>query len=141
MIGGLIVDIHGQMHPEQWVELGFTLSKASLNSGKFSASGSSICYLAIQVHSVSFETLLRGSRSLGKFIDEQDNNWYLCVPSPTNPKPKTGSYYNGGFIMKTFGSRYTGIVAAIHIELPQWVRDIKEYPKFCKALARAIINF
>lgn len=141
MLGGLIVDIHGQAHPEQWIELGYTISKASLNSGKFSASGSSIRYLASQVHDVSFGTLLRGSRSLGKFIEGQNKTFYPCVPSPTNPKPKTGNYYKGGYITKTFGSRYTGTVDAIQIELPQWVRDVKEYPKFCKALARAIVHF
>ncbi|KAH1173331.1 hypothetical protein KIL84_017170 [Mauremys mutica] len=118
MIGGLIVDIHGQMHPEQWIELGFTLSKASLNSGKFSASGSSIRYLANQAHSVSFETLLRGSRSLSKFIEDQDNNQYLCVPSPTNPKPKTGNY-NGGYITKTFGSR-----TCVRQQLNIWKKSI-----------------
>ncbi|KYO23821.1 hypothetical protein Y1Q_0015814 [Alligator mississippiensis] len=65
MTEGLIVDIHGQAHPEQWIELGYTISKASLNSGLFSASGSSIQYLANQLGNVTFESLLRGHRSLG----------------------------------------------------------------------------
>ncbi|XP_019405343.1 PREDICTED: uncharacterized protein LOC109319943 [Crocodylus porosus] len=140
MTEGLIVDIHGQAHPEQWIELGYTISKASLNSGLFSASDSSIQYLANQLGNVTFESLLRGHRSLGKFIEDQ-NKMYVCVPSPTNPSPKNGNYYSGGYITKTFGSRYSGTVDAIQIELPQWVRDIKESPKFSKALAKAIMNF
>lgn len=138
--GGLILDIHGQAHPEQWIELGYTLSKTSLNSGVLSASNSSISYLANQLVGVSFETLLAGNRSLGKYIEEQ-NNSYVCVPSPSNPSPSNGNYYSGGYITKTFGSRHSGVVDAIQIELPQWVRAPEERSKFCKALAKAVMKF
>nr|XP_025958331.1 uncharacterized protein LOC112984591 [Dromaius novaehollandiae]XP_025958332.1 uncharacterized protein LOC112984591 [Dromaius novaehollandiae]XP_025958333.1 uncharacterized protein LOC112984591 [Dromaius novaehollandiae] len=140
MTGGLILDIHGQAHPEQWIELGYTLSKTSLNLGVFSASSSSISHLASQLVNVSFEALLTGNRSLGRYIEEQ-NNSYICVPSPSNPSPNNGSYYSGGYITKTFGSRTSGTIDAIQIELPQWVRAAEERPKFCKALARAVMKF
>lgn len=140
MTRGLILDIHGQAHPEQWIELGYTVSKTSLNSGVFSASCSSIRYLANQLVSVSFETLLAGNRSLGKYIEEQ-NNSYVCVPSPSNPSPSNGNYYSGGYITKTFGSRDSGAVDAIQMELPQWVRAPEERLRFCKALARAVMKF
>ncbi|XP_068532394.1 uncharacterized protein [Anas acuta] len=140
MTRGLILDIHGQAHPEQWIELGYTVSKTSLNSGVFSASCSSIRYLANQLVSVSFGTLLAGNRSLGKYIEEQ-NNSYVCVPSPSNPSPNNGNYYSGGYITKTFGSRDSGAVDAIQMELPQWVRAPEERLRFCKALARAVMKF
>ncbi|GAB0187123.1 hypothetical protein GRJ2_001177600 [Grus japonensis] len=140
MTGGLILDIHGQAHPERWIELGYTLSKTSLNSGIFSASCSSISHLASQLVNVSSETLVAGNRSLGKYIEEQ-NNSYVCVPSPSNPSPNNGSYYSGGYITKTYGSRSSGTVDAIQLELPQWVRAAEERPRFCKALARAVMKF
>ncbi|XP_019326779.1 PREDICTED: uncharacterized protein LOC109279379 [Aptenodytes forsteri] len=140
MTGGLILDIHGQAHPEQWIELGYTLSKTSLNSGVFSVSCSSISHLASQLVNVSSEALVTGNRSLGKYIEEQ-NNSYVCVPSPSNPSPNNGSYYSGGYITKTFGSRSSGTVDAIQLELPQWVRAAEERPGFCKALARAVMKF
>ncbi|TRZ17586.1 hypothetical protein HGM15179_009531 [Zosterops borbonicus] len=120
MSGGLILDIHGQAHPERWIELGYTLSKTSLNSGVFSALNSSISHLASQLVNVSSETLIAGNRSLGKYIEEQ-NKSYVCVPSPSNPSPNNGNYYSGGYITKTFGSRSSGTIDAIQLELPQWL--------------------
>ncbi|RMC12787.1 hypothetical protein DUI87_10312 [Hirundo rustica rustica] len=120
MSRGLILDIHGQAHPERWTELGYTLSKASLNSGVFSALNSSISHLASQLVNVSSETLAAGNRSLGKYIEEQ-NKSYVCVPSPSNPSPNNGNYYSGGYIIKTFGSRSSGTIDAIQLELPRWL--------------------
>ncbi|XP_030303692.1 uncharacterized protein LOC115598093 [Calypte anna] len=140
MTGGLILDIHGQAHPEQWIELGYTLSKTSLNSGIYSASFSSISHLASQLVNVSAETLVAGNRSLGNYIEEQKHS-YVCVPSPSNPSPNNGSYYAGGYIVKTFGSQSSGTVDAIQLELPQWVRAAEERSRFCKALARAVMKF
>lgn len=140
MTGGLLLDIHGQAHPEWWIELGYTLSKASLNSNTFSAASSSIRHLASQLVNVSSKALLAGDRSLGKYIEEQ-NNSYVCVPSPSHPHPNNGSYYSGGYITKTFGSRNSGTVDAIQLELPQWVRAPEERHRFCKALARAVMKF
>ncbi|XP_069090605.1 uncharacterized protein [Pleurodeles waltl] len=139
---GLLVDIHGQVHPEQWIELGYTLSKASLDSGKFTAAQSSIHRLAQDYSDVSFETLLRGERSLGNFIEEQNGiNNYICVPSPKNPGPNGGNYFAGGYITETFGSKKSGLVDAIQIELPRWIRENNERPRFCKALAKAMMTF
>ncbi|KAM4694229.1 uncharacterized protein O3C94_004664 [Discoglossus pictus] len=140
MSKGLLIDIHGQAHPEQWIELGYVLSKAKLDSGTFSAAESSIYSLSEDLPNVPFETLLRGSRSLGQFIEQQNEN-YICVPSPTNLGPNGGNYFSGGYIVQTHGSKLHGKVDAIQIELPRWIREIAERPRFCVALAKAIMNF
>ncbi|XP_053565255.1 uncharacterized protein LOC128655704 [Bombina bombina] len=137
---GLLIDIHGQSHPEQWIELGYTISRANLDSSKFSAKDSSTYSLSNDLYNVPFETLLRGNRSFGKFIEEQ-NQKYVCVPSPTNPGPNGGNYFSGGYIIQTHGSKSHGKVDAIQIELPKWIREIDERPRFCAALAKAIKNF
>lgn len=140
MSPGLLIDIHGQSHPEQWIELGYLISKANLDSGTFSAAVTSIHSLSKRLGNVPFETLLRGSRSLGKLIEEQ-NRSYVCVPSPTNPGPNGGNYFSGGYIVGTHGSKLCGEVDAIQIELPKWIRESEERPSFGIALAKALINF
>ncbi|XP_063287722.1 uncharacterized protein LOC134572596 isoform X1 [Pelobates fuscus] len=140
MSTGLLIDIHGQAHPEQWIELGYLISMSNLDSGKFSAADSSIYSLSKQLTDISFDTLLRGSRSLGKFIEEQ-NGKYICVPSPTNPAPNGGNYFSGGYIVSTHGSKLKGQVDAIQIELPRWIRESTERPRFSIALAKALLNF
>ncbi|XP_040298136.1 uncharacterized protein LOC121009228 [Bufo bufo] len=140
MSQGLLIDIHGQSHPEQWIELGYLISKANLDSGKFSASDTSIYALSKRRPDASFEELLRGRQSLGMFIEEQNVN-YVCVPSPSNPGPNGGAYFSGGYITSTHGSKISGEVDAIQIELPKWIRENVERPKFAAVLAKAILNF
>lgn len=141
MTEGLLLDIHGNAHKENWTELGYTISKDQLNSGTFSPNDSSIAHLWRKLSTVSFNDLLRGNRSLGKFIEDQDNKAYVCVPSPTYPSPGNGNYFIGGYIIKTFGSKYSGSIDAIQIELPKSMRDDKLYSKACPAIAKAIIHF
>ncbi|KAM4695626.1 uncharacterized protein WCC33_014426 [Rhinophrynus dorsalis] len=137
---GLLIDIHGQAHPEEWIELGYTISKTSLDAGTFSAGDSTIFSMSKELYDVPFETLLRGSRSLGKFIEDQNIN-YICVPSPTNPGPNGGNYFSGGYIVQTHGSKNGGEIDAIQIELPRWIRESAERPSFCVSLSKALMNF
>ncbi|XP_063794402.1 uncharacterized protein LOC134949624 [Pseudophryne corroboree] len=140
MSNGLLIDIHGQAHAEQWIELGYLISKANLDSGKFSASDSSINALSRRRRDTTFENLLRGSQSLGKLIEEQ-NSSYVCVPSPSNPGPNGGNYFTGGYIVGTHGSKVSGEVDAIQIELPRWIRESAERPNFAAVLAKALLKF
>ncbi|KAM8952800.1 uncharacterized protein RCH25_043521 [Pelodytes ibericus] len=140
MGGGLLIDIHGHGHPEQWIELGYLISKANLDSGKFTAADTSIHALSKQSPSIPFEALLRGSGSFGRFIEEQ-NAKYVCVPSPTYPGSSGGNYFSGGYITSAHGSKLSGDVDAIQMELPRWIRESNERPSFAAALAKAIFNF
>ncbi|XP_043916186.1 uncharacterized protein LOC122792476 [Protopterus annectens] len=138
---GLLLDIHGHTHEENWTELGYTISKQQLNSGTFNPNDSSIAHLWRKLSTVSYNDLLRGNRSLGKFIEDQENKAYICVPSPTYPSPGKGNYFIGGYITRTFGSKYSGTIDAIQIELPKSMRNDKRCPKQCPAVAQAIIQF
>ncbi|XP_071979547.1 uncharacterized protein [Engystomops pustulosus] len=140
MSQGLVIDIHGQSHPEQWIELGYLISKTNLDTGRFLASDTSINALSKRRVDTSFEELLRGKQSLGKFIEEQNVN-YVCVPAPSNPGPNGGNYFSGGYITSTHGSKTSGEVDAIQIELPKWIRDSAERPKFAPVLAKAILDY
>ena len=45
---GLLIDIHGQSHPEGWIELGYTLSQGQLNGKGYTPKDSSIFSLAVR---------------------------------------------------------------------------------------------
>ena len=47
---GLLIDIHGQNHPESWIELGYTLSADQLNNKTYCAKDTSINFLASQTN-------------------------------------------------------------------------------------------
>ncbi|XP_077340907.1 uncharacterized protein LOC143986295 isoform X2 [Lithobates pipiens] len=140
MSTGLLIDIHGHSHAEGWVELGYLISKTNLDSGNFKAADTSIYSLSRRRPSTTFDSLLRGKDSLGKLIEEQ-NASYFSVPSPSNPGPKGGNYFSGGHIVATHGSKTSGEVDAIQIELPRWIRESAERPKFAAVLAKAILNY
>ena len=124
---GLIVDLHGQAHPEGWNEIGYLVIKERLNGekgktvaklrplAKYSAIKSLAARVAKKKPSVSFEQLLRGSKSLGKYMNDQ-KRYYRVVPSPYIPKPGKGHYFKGGYITETCGSRYSGKIDALQIE-------------------------
>ncbi|XP_068105391.1 uncharacterized protein [Hyperolius riggenbachi] len=140
MTHGLLIDIHGHSHAENWVELGYLISKANLDSGKFSAADTSIYALSKKRQGTTFSDLLRGGQSLGKLI-EQQNASYVSVPSPSNPGPNGGNYFSGGYIVATHGSKVSGDVDAVQIELPKWIRESAERSKFAAILAKALLNY
>lgn len=141
---GLIVDLHGQVHTEGWVEVGYTISGKSLDASTFGPDDSSIRHLAGKVqasHDVTFDLLLRGAQSLGGTIEREGDGAYSAVPSPTHPGPNGGGYFSGGYITQTHGSRYGGTVDALQVEMPKAVRSSEGCEAFCPVLARAIAEF
>ena len=136
---GLFLDIHGQAHIENWVELGYTLSKEHLNQGDYAAGDTSIRYLANRLRNkVQVRDLICGLDSFGGILLDEG---YKAVPSPTYPGPGTGEFYTGGYNTQTHGSKHGGIVDGIQIESPRFLREKTMIPEYAKALARTIIKF
>lgn len=141
---GVVFDIHGQTHTEDWTELGYRITKKRLNSpqsGKLVPKYSSIRSLADTViawiNPISFEDLVRGNSSLGAMLQ---NRGYNTTPSPANPKPGN-NYFIGGYITKNYGSQYGGQVDAVQVECPVSVRGASTSPAFAGKLAEAIKQF
>lgn len=137
---GLLLDIHGQSHPEEMTELGYMVIKDRLNGvdGKVPvAQYSSIRSLANRVN-IDFESLLRGDNSLGHYLQDNGHN---TVPSPVNPKPGSAQYFTGGHIIKTHGSRYGGEIDAIQVEIPKPMRNSNEAEEYASHLASAVFKF
>ncbi|XP_065655587.1 uncharacterized protein LOC101237240 [Hydra vulgaris] len=133
---GLFIDIHGQSHPEQWVELGYLLSKSCINSQNINDDDSSIRNLA-KHSSFSVFDLICGEGSLGKFLNDEG---IKSVPSPANPIIN-GNYFNGGYNTLFYGSKSSGEIDAIQIESPINLRSAENRTMYAGALARALVKY
>lgn len=137
----LFIEIHGvgkKVHTEQWVEVGYTISKSKLDSGGFTPSDSSIRHLATLYPDADFDYILRGFGSMGELFRKRG---YDVIPSPDHPSPNGANYFIGGYDVRIHGSKYGGVVDAIQIELPRDLREPAIYPTFSPILADIIHEF
>ncbi len=134
---GLYVDLHGQSHPENWIEWGYTISGESLSDPKSSGT-SSIDHL-LRNSELSLSELLRGPTSLGARAQELG---YASVPSPAHPDPDGGHYFSGGYSTRRHGSKSGGTIDGVQLELPRRLRmDTKNRERLCRDLATVLVGF
>lgn len=140
---GFYVDLHGHGHAVPRAELGYLLSASQLNrdDAEIDAQGlvaqSSIRALAAR-SPLPFSKLLRGSRSLGGYLQAEG---VRSVPSPSDPSPGADAYFSGGYNTDRHGSRAAGrTVSGVQIELHMpGIRDTDSNRRaFGVALARAL---
>ncbi len=122
---GFYFDLHGHGHPEGWIELGYDLTSAELAlSDTVLASPTYVARSTIRsaggLPGVWFPGLLRGPTSLGGHL--QSGGWN-SVPSPVNPHPNGGNYFDGGFNVANYGSKLGGSIDGVQIEAPWSVRS------------------
>lgn len=119
---GLYVDLHGQSHPQDWIEWGYALSGRDLAKSDRElekiAARSSIRELASRRDRTLAE-LLRGPRSLGGLAEALG---HVSVPGPTHPHPDGADYFSGGYSTKRHGSRAGGKIDGVQLELPRSLR-------------------
>jgi hypothetical protein len=138
---GLLIDIHGQSHSENWIELGYLLTSTVLNSTKdlTNYQSSSINSLA-SISSYKFNDLIRGEFSLGGIMESRYN--LKVVPSPKYLSPNGGNYYSGGFITKEYSSaKKTTRINAIQIEAPYLMRIDSDVEYYANRIADSIFAF
>ena len=135
---GLFLDIHGWIHKEEWVGLGYLVTRRRLNNNTPLAKYSSIRSLNSQLNHVPFDVVLRQDRSLGRYLEEQ---YIAAVPSPEHPSPGRLKYYSGGFNTRKYGSRYSGKLDAIQVEIPERYRKKHFFINFSRDLAKAVVAF
>ena len=135
---GLVLDIHGHAHENDWIELGYLYSTSELDGEEeLDPVDSSINHLSGTV-SVEFEELLRGASSFGGLLEQLE---YYVVPGPEHPGPDGDSYFSGGYITQRHGSRDGGTVDAIQIESPRFLRDEETSPEYAVNLAAVIRDY
>ena len=119
---GLLIDLHGHGHSIQRLEIGYNTDTADLFKTTLSSTDrydSSIHELGLRTR-VTFDQLVRGDLSLGTLLQARG---YPSVPSTTYPNQGTSngvsnSYFTGGYIVETYGSKASnsGAINAIQIE-------------------------
>jgi len=137
---GLVIDLHGQNHHQNSIEIGYLFKKSELNNQDYTQTVPSIRNL--QERSMTPITeLLHGENSLGAMFESAG---YNAVPSPRQQYPGKEKYYKGGYITQTHGSSDSGVIDAIQLELPAEIRHeggetLRE--SFSKDLARILSKF
>jgi N-formylglutamate amidohydrolase len=142
---GLLVDLHGQSHPERWIEWGFALDAEQLarQDSALALNGpgqeaSSVDALARRKGGDRAE-LLRGPHSLGALCQAAG---YRSVPSPAHPHPAGGRYFSGGYNTRRHGSSVGGRIDAVQLEVPRHLRvEPKRRRKLARDLARTLGTF
>lgn len=137
---GLVLDLHGQNHQQNSIELGYLYKRVELNAADYSQTVPSVASLLASTQ-LSPRELLTGSRSLGALLEEAG---YRAVPSPRQECPGEERYYKGGHITQTHGSSTGGQVDAIQMEVPAEIRHEggETYrTAFSKDLARVMAAF
>ena len=137
---GLYIDMHGQRHPDGWIELGYLIKKDNLNIDNMHGDKSSLKHLAyVFKDKYIFEDIVYGKDSLGTYLQQEG---YNTIPSGCNKKPgMDGGYYAGGYNTQTYGSRLTGKIDGIQIETHAQYRNAEKYENYTKALGRSIAKF
>ncbi len=123
-------------------ELGYDINTSKLNSGSFVKEDSTICSLAKKSSSYTFEQVLRGSVSLGKYLSDAVPS-VGNLPSPANLSPGSKDYYDGGYTVTTYGSKgCVGNVNAIQLELSSTFRaDNVNLTIRAQGLGDAVFNY
>lgn len=152
---GLVLDIHGQTHPEAWTEFGYKLTADDLNNNRYrkaQRNQSTICSLVKRECRRSkkcFKKIVRKGKSLGERLVREGNainKTYTAIPSKANPvrSPDEYNYFIGGYTVATHGSvSCSSTVDAIQIEMPRVVRfgGATERGTYVGALAKAVRAF
>lgn len=142
---GLLIDVHGQTHVPERVELGYDISISRLDSGDYWPTLSTIEYNGKKIcpddNSQSpdhecFYKLIRGSESLGKFLSD---NGVAAIPGPEYHSPDGTGYFSGGYIVETHGSKIDGTVDAIQMELPRGIRN--DFDSYKTKLTMSLLEY
>jgi hypothetical protein len=147
---GFYIDLHGQKHAVQRLELGYLLTAgqlartdAELDGGSYAGQSSlrRLAAVADKKLSMPFSQLLRGSHSFGGLMASYG---YPSVPSPAMPGPGAAeAYFDGGYNVAVHSSRSGGPIDGLQIEANMTgVRDrAVNRTNYARAIARTVDYF
>lgn len=140
---GLFIDIHGQSHPDGFIEFGYLLDndilKLKNKKLKKYRKQSSIKTLG-RFSPKKFTKQLKGKNSLGSLMTK---NGFKSIPSKQHPYAKDDNYFEGAFNTYEYGSLDGGVINGIQVEFPyKGCRDTKENRQECaKAFVSSVLKF
>lgn len=124
---GLFIDLHGHAHTKQRIEYGYLLygsqlreADSVLNTAKRVSVSSIRNLVPNNLQNISHAELLRGSQALGTLFADRG---FPGVPSRQDQFPLADDdYFNGGYNTLVHGSRTSGTMDAIQMELYSAIR-------------------
>jgi N-formylglutamate amidohydrolase len=143
---GILIDLHGQSHPEQRIELGYLLNGSMLrdleqNATDYSNQVSIKNLISNHPNQTSFQQLLVGENSLGTLLSEQD---FAAVPSQSDQAPlESQLFFSGGHNTINYGSRDSGTIDAIQVELNRvgLRAESDDRQRFANVFSNVIIDY
>lgn len=140
---GIFIDIHGQSHPNAYLEFGYLLDNTILQSTNLNIqkyqNKSSISSLS-KFSKNSFLEQIKGEHSMGSLLTREG---YDSIPSFKHPYANDNNYFEGAYNTISYGSLKGGNIIGIQIEFPYLkCRDTKENREKCaKTFVEALIKF
>jgi len=141
---GFLLDFHGyyDKNSQNNTMLGYLIRPQDLNAGTYSKEDVSVKALVERTDLTVDEILFGEDTSFGSLFEKSG---YHALPSPRQHSPDGDRYFNGGFIVQTYGSREKGNVDAIQLEFQSWIRSkdlsTEVRDNFCEELADNIYKF
>jgi len=147
---GFLLDFHGyydKNNRQNNTMLGYLIKPKNLDKGKYSKEDVSVKALVERTNLTVDEILFGKGTSFGSLFEDSG---YHALPSPRQHSPKGDKYFDGGFIVQTYGSRKKGNVDAIQLEFQSWIRSKDMWEdssnevtrdRFCEELANNIYKF
>ena len=140
-----LVDLHGHSHPVARLELGYALGAKQLavSDSAFDAAGLVAVSTLSDLHARlggRASALVRGSGSLGDLFSQRG---LRAVPSPSEPGPGAGPFFDGGYTVRRHAGGDTPKVDGLQIECYRTgVRDTAENrAKFARIAAEVLSQF
>ncbi len=144
---GLFIDMHGHGHTKQRIELGYLVSKSTLqlpdsliNLPKYTNFTSIRNLAKNNLNNFSHVAMLRGEKSMGSMFAYKG---FPSVPSNVDLFPEANDeYFNGGYNTIRHGSNTVGKIDAIQLELYSAIRfDSTQRKKFADSFVNVMINY
>lgn len=140
---GFLIDLHGQNHPEQRIEIGYRLESdelampdADLNSKEY-IEKSSLKNL-VKISAYSHAELIHGKNSLGALFDTYG---VRSTPSPSDPAPKSYKFFSGGYTIFRHAAEDTTEIFGVQFELNPELRSQDHFESTAKLLVSVIIEY
>lgn len=141
--GGMLIDLHGQRHPEERIEIGYrfeseelALDDEDLNSAE-NIEKSSLKNLLKQ-SSFTLAELIRGKKSMGALFDGHN---VRSTPSPSDPFPKSYKYFSGGYTIFRHAAEDTTTIFGMQLELNYELRSSENIHSTAVMLTDVIIEY
>lgn len=135
---GFFVDLHGQRHEEQRIEIGYCLDYQLLLLPDEELNDEAVIDRSSLKNMLKFSNenhaqLIKGENSLGAIFDKY---MVKSTPSPTNLNIEEDNYFSGGYTTFRHAVMYAGNISGVQLELNTELRE----PGNCESTALMLVD-